>query len=236
MYEDQRILGIITARGGSKRIPGKNIKPLGGKPLIAWTIEAALASRYVDRCILSSEDEEIIHVASKHGCDVPFVRPAHLATDEATSSDVVLHALNALGEHYDYFVLLQPTSPFRTSEDIDNAVALCLDSGAPSVISVRGVRDKPEWMCALNKAGSLVFPFALPKDRIPPLYILNGAVYVVRVEGFLENSVFRVPETKVLPMPWERSVDIDTEEDWLLAEFLLHKRLNRARGRLERAL
>lgn len=148
-----------------------------------------------------------------------------LATDEATSSEVVLHALEALEERYDYFVLLQPTSPFRTSEDIDNAIALCVDSQAPSVISVREVREKPEWMCALNEAGNVSFPFPSPEGVISPLYILNGAVYVVHTGKFLKNHLFKVPETKVLPMPWERSIDIDTREDWLLAEFVLQNKL-----------
>jgi CMP-N-acetylneuraminic acid synthetase len=157
---------------------------------------------------------------------VPFVRPACLATDEATSSDVVLHALKALEERYDYFVLLQPTSPFRTFEDIDTAIALCIDSQAPSVVSVREVRERPEWMCALNKEGNLIFPFPSLEDTTSPLYILNGAVYVVHIGEFLKTHLFfKSSETRVFPMSWERSIDIDTQEDWLLAEFVLRNSL-----------
>src|SRR5690606_9725040 len=126
MFGDKKVLGLITARGGSKGIPRKNIKLLGGKPLIAWTIDAALKSRYIDRLILSSDDNEIISIAKSLNCDVPFVRPSELATEISSSMDVVLHALDHVGEFFDFLLLLQPTSPFRTSEDIDAIIESCI--------------------------------------------------------------------------------------------------------------
>src|SRR5262245_25182815 len=125
MIDAKRVLGLITARGGSKGVPRKNVRPLGGKPLLAWTIEAARNAPVIDRLILSSDDAEIIEVARAWGCEVPFVRPPELATDTADSVEVVRHALSTLGEDYDYVVLLQPTSPLRTGEDIENCVRLC---------------------------------------------------------------------------------------------------------------
>jgi len=218
-----RILGIIPARGGSKRIPGKNVKPLGGKPLIAWTVECALKSRYMDRLILSSEDDEIIKVALALGCEVPFVRPMHLATDEARSSDVVLHAIEEIGGGYDYLVLLQPTSPFRSWEDIDGAISLCVDSQAPSVVSVREARERPDWMCVLDPRGRMSFPYNRGGEPLRRVHILNGAVYVVNCRWFLDNMTFMSESTRAFEMPWWRSVDIDTMEDWLLAEFMLDR-------------
>lgn len=221
MYKGQSVLAVITARGGSKRLPRKNVRHLGTMPLIAWTIMAARESRFLDRFILSTDDAEIIQVAREYDCEVPFVRPDSLAEDSSTSADVLLHALDFLERKYDYAVLLQPTSPFRTGEDIDSAVELCVDSGAPSVVTVREVREKPEWMCALDEDGALRFPFGETKKQPSELYILNGAVYVVRSDWFVDNRAFLTPATKALQMPWDRSVDIDTMEDWLLAESIL---------------
>ncbi|WP_040825057.1 cytidylyltransferase domain-containing protein [Thermanaerovibrio velox] len=220
-----RVLGLIPARGGSKRIPGKNVKLLGGKPLIAWTIESAMRSRYIDRVILSSEDQEIIEVALKLGCEVPFVRPQHLATDEAKTSDVVMHALEEIGAGYDYLVLLQPTSPFRSSEDIDGSISLCIESRAPSVVSVREIRERPDWMCLLDDAGQVRCPLAECGEYAGRMYILNGAVYVVSCQWFLENGAFIADSTRAFKMPWWRSVDVDTMEDWLLAELILDRYL-----------
>ena len=128
MIGSRSILALIPARGGSKGVKRKNVREVGGKPLIAWTIEAAKASRYIDRLILSSEDRAIIDVATAHGCEAPFVRPAELATDEADAMAVVRHALSALPERYDYLLLLQPTSPMRTANDIDGAIELCINA------------------------------------------------------------------------------------------------------------
>jgi len=225
VYKGKSVVAIITARGGSKRLPGKNIRLLGSMPLIAWTISAARESRFLDRCILSSDDARIIQVAREFGCEVPFVRPESLAQDASTSADVLLHAMRSLDKSYDYAVLLQPTSPFRTGADIDAGIKLCVESGAPSVVSVREAREKPEWMCTLDGGeGRMRFPYTPCESQPGPLHILNGAVYVVRSDWFVKSAVFKTSETRTIIMPWERSIDIDTLEDWLLAEYVLEKK------------
>ena len=163
MYKGKSNLAVIIARGGSKGLPGKNLRALGGKPLIAWTIEAAARSRYLDRVVLSSDDAQIIAVARRWGCEVPFVRPAHLAADDVPAVDPLLHAAQFVGGA-DYVTLLQPTSPFRTSADIDGCIARCIDSGAPSCVTVAPVRKSPAWM------------FHLEADQLRP--VLGGSVDV----------------------------------------------------------
>lgn len=224
MYEDKRILAIIPARGGSKRIPGKNVKILGDKPLIAWTVEAARRSAYIDRLILSSDDNAIAKVALEHGCEVPFMRPESLATDTATSADVVLHALNFLGDDlFDYVILLQPTSPFRSCEDVDGAIKTCLSGGYSSLVSTRPVRENPSWMYSQEGEVLAFLSECLGDAASLRWQILNGAIYVFDVRWFLSNRAFMDEKTRLYPMPWERSVDIDTMEDWAWAEFLLDK-------------
>ncbi|NLM70942.1 MAG: acylneuraminate cytidylyltransferase family protein [Synergistaceae bacterium] len=230
MYKNKKSLAVITARGGSKRLPKKNVRLLGAMPLIAWTMTAALESRFLDRVILSSDDAEIIAVAREFGCEVPFVRPDSLAQDSSTSADVLLHAIGSLEDRYDYAVLLQPTSPFRMGDDIDAAVRLCVDSGAPSVVTVQEAREKPEWMCLLDERGRMRFPYAPSEGQPAKKYILNGAVYVVSTDWFERNRVFLTSETRAMGMSWERSVDIDTMEDWLLAEHILEKRTEKQLG------
>ncbi len=217
------ILAIVTARGGSKRLPGKNLRRLGGKPLISWTIEAAQSARSVSRTIVSSEDPEIIAAALATGAEVPFIRPQQLSTDSACSIDVVRHALDAVGEHYDMFVLLQPTSPLRTGEDIDQAIRLCRDRRAPTCVSVSPFQKPASW---LYDAG--------PDDIIRPALdaksaagednrtvIPNGAIYVAQTDWFRRNRALISPKTVGYVMPRERSVDIDDELDFILAETLL---------------
>lgn len=222
MYSNKKILAVIPARGGSKRLPGKNIMILGNKPLIAWTIEAAQKSGSIDRIILSSDDQEIISVAKEYGCEVPFVRPSYLASDGATSEDVLEHAITAIDQEYDYVVLLQPTSPFRTTGDIDTAVRMCIDNQAPSVESLIKVSENPEWMFCLNEDGTMTNACKEVIDS--EKYILNGAVYVIKTELFMKNKKIRYPESLSYIMPKERSVDIDTRDDFEYAEFLLLRR------------
>src|SRR5690349_12171236 len=146
MIQDKSILAIIPARGGSKSIPYKNLAPLVGKPLIAWTIEEAKKSKYIDRLILSSEDEQIIKTAKAYGCEAPFIRPAELSLDETPGIAPVLHALKEIKEHYDYILLLQPTSPLRTAEDIDKALEFALENGAAFCVSITVPDKSPYWM------------------------------------------------------------------------------------------
>lgn len=221
MYKDKKILAVIPARGGSKRLPGKNIKLLGDKPLIAWTIRAAQSSRLLDRIVLSSDDQEIILVAKEYGCEVPFVRPSELASDEASSEDMLEHAINTIDKKFDYAVLLQPTSPFRTSEDIDIAIRRCIDDEASSVVSLTEVSENPEWMFCLNKDGTMIKACSGIIDFVK--YILNGAVYVIDTKIFMQHRKIRNPDSMGFIMPLERSVDIDTQDDFVYAEFLLSR-------------
>lgn len=218
-----RVLALITARGGSKGLPRKNILLAAGKPLVAWTIDAAISAECVERVVLSSDDHEIMDAARSAGCDVPFCRPAHLATDVATSIDVVLHALDQL-PGFEYVVLLQPTSPLRTAEDIDAAFGLMIESGAPSCVSVCDVDQSPYWMYKVA-AGNKLERLLSGMDRVtrrqdlPPIYILNGAIYIANIDWLRVNKSFVGVETVAYLMPKERSLDIDTAQDFELFRF-----------------
>jgi CMP-N,N'-diacetyllegionaminic acid synthase len=225
VIDGKRVLAVITARGGSKGVPRKNVRMLGGRPLIAWTIAAAKAARSVDRTILSSEDAEIIGLAKQWDCDVPFTRPAELARDETAGIEPVLHALDALPEKYDYIVLLQPTSPLRTGGDIDGCIAHCHDNQAPACVSVTEPDKSPWWMYTVDGAGRM-HPL-LGRERfdrrqdLPQVYALNGAVYAAQCRWLKDTRTFVTAETVAYVMPRERSVDIDTELDLKICELLL---------------
>lgn len=225
MIDNKKILGLIPARGGSKGVPRKNIRILGQKPLIAWTIEAAINSKLLDRIILSSEDNEIIEVARAYGCEAPFVRPAELAADNSTALETVLHALQSLAEDYEYLVLLQPTSPLRTSEDIDGCIRMCHSHNAPSCAAVCQPRQSPYWMFSRNQEGYLV-PLLRAAQNIsrrqdlPTAYVVNGAVYVAKTSWLRNTMSFVTEETLAYEMPEERSIDLDTELDFKLAEII----------------
>jgi len=227
MIAGERVVALITARGGSKRLPGKNIRPLGGRPLIAWTVAAARAAAAVDRVVLSTDDAEIARAAE---CEAPFQRPAELASDGASSASVALHALDHLGEHFDWLVLLQPTSPLRAAADIDGCLELAIRTGAPSVVSVTEA-DKPfHYQFDLTEDGRLR-PIGggsvADATRRPAMgkafrpHVLNGAVYAVRAEHFRRTGRLFDDDSVAYVMPRERSVDIDTELDFLFAETLL---------------
>ena len=214
---------MIPARGGSKGVPRKNIRLLAGKPLVTWTIEQAAQSRYIDRVIVSSEDEEICQVAKQSGAEVPFVRPMELASDTASGVDVLCHAVENAGADYDYVVLLQPTSPLRESTDIDAAIECCVSRTAKSVVSVAEATKSPYWMYQVQEGGKLT-PFvenaASNRQQLPQSYALNGAVYVLEVAALLESRKILDEQTLGYVMPEERSYDIDTETDFLICEFL----------------
>jgi CMP-N,N'-diacetyllegionaminic acid synthase len=224
VHNGQRILGLITARGGSRRIARKNIKPLGGKPLIWWTIQAARQSTYLDRLVLSSEDDEIIGLSREFGCEAPFVRPAMLARDETPSIDVVLHALDELPEAYDYLLLLQPTSPFRTAVHIDSIIDQCLGSNAEAMTSVAKARKHPYLFFRLR--GDQLEPLCqddqgLARQEWPAAYEHNGALYLARVSFLRKTRSFSAPGARAFEMTGAANLDLDEEEDWEYAEYLL---------------
>ena len=228
-------LGLITARGGSKGIPGKNVAPLAGKPLIAWTIEAALHSRCLSRVIVSTDDREIAEVSKKFGAEVPFMRPGELSGDDSPHMAVVLHAIQWLedGEGWspDYVVLLQPTSPFRTAEDIDAAAGVALDRNADSVISVNEAPSHPYKVNRLTDRGTLVSFLEPPKgylrrQTMPEALFENGAVYMARREVLLKEKRWYTENTYPFVMPEERSLDIDSPWDLELAGLILQQGRN----------
>ena len=228
MIEGKKVLAVIPARGGSKALPRKNLRMAGGKPLLAWTVEEAKKSKFIDRLILSSEDEEIIGVAGSLGCEVPFVRPAELAKDEVSALETVLHAIKEL-PGYDYAVLLQPPIPLRTVEDIDGCLEQCLRHDANACVSVVVPDKSPYWMFTLDHNRRLVpliktAETGLQRQDLPEVYLLNGAVYVAKTDWLIEHKTFITRETLAYPMPKERSLDIDTEEDLNYFEFLLKAR------------
>jgi CMP-N,N'-diacetyllegionaminic acid synthase len=225
-----QVIALITARGGSKSIPRKNIKMLAGKPLIAWTIEAALQSRKVDRVLISTDDDEIAKVAQSLGVEVPFLRPSELAQDDSSHIAVVLHALEMLREgicfEEDSLLLLQPTSPCRTSDDIDNAVALGERVSADAVIGVTAVENHPYLTKRIREDGTLEdfmtsdIPY-LRRQDLPPAYGINGALYLNRCRSLLAEKTFTPRRTHPYIMLPEHSLDVDTEWDFHLAELVL---------------
>jgi len=219
---------LIPARGGSKGIPRKNIKPIAGKPLIVWTIEAALRSSLLDAVIVSTDDVEIAEVARLAGAQVPFMRPAELAQDDTPGLDPVLHALDQLPQ-YDSVLLLQPTSPLRTTQDIDACLCLASDRGAHSVVSVTEPDAHPNWTYRLTEARTLE-PFVLEpliarRQDLPAVVTLNGAMYYALAQWLRRTRRLVGPETLAYTMARERSIDLDTPLDWMLAESLLKEQL-----------
>ena len=218
-----RVLGLIPARGGSKSIPRKNLVDLGGVPLIQWTIQAALGSN-LGRVVVSTDDDEIAEISKSLGAEVPFKRPAELSSDQTLSIDVVLHALDVLEEDFDAVMMLQPTSPFRTSIDIEGAIKII--DGASSVISVVPVEGTHPARMKFVEDGVLIDPpFAetienMPRQELRPMYIRNGAIYLTRISD-LRHRTFKGALSRALIMPKERSINIDTGFDLALARVAL---------------
>jgi N-acylneuraminate cytidylyltransferase len=225
MISGRTVLAVIAARGRSKGLPGKNLADIGGKPTVAWSVAAGKNARRVDRLIISSDNRAIIAMARKAGCEVPFVRPARLATDTASIHDVLLHTLDALPQRFDYIVLLQATSPLRTGGDVDACIRLCHETGAP-VISVTCAAKPPHWAFSLDRRARLrpllrIGRAGGRRQSFAAAYIPNGAVYVAPVARFRRDKTFLAPDTRGYVMPPERSVDIDTKMDLLLARALI---------------
>lgn len=219
-----RILGLIPARGGSKGIPRKNVRDIAGRPLIAWTIESALRSRYLTSVVVSTDDEEIAAVAKLYGAEIPFMRPSKLAMDDSPTIAVVRHALEVL-RNFDAVVLLQPTSPLRSAEDIDACVDLARAASANAVVSVSEAESHPAWTFKLDSQNRLQ-PIGSDgaisrRQELPVAYSLNGAVYFMSTEWLPKVNVLWDRETIAYVMPRERSIDVDTQLDWRIAEMLL---------------
>ena len=230
MIKDKRVIAVIPARGGSKSVPQKNIKLLAGKPLIAWSIEAARATPEIDRIIVSTDDEKIASVAREYGAEV-YERPAHLATDQALVIDALRDLIRRLhdeGEASEIIVLLEPTCPLRSPEDIRESLML-LGGGLDSVATFKEAELNPHraWRIDQNRPEVFV-PGAvpwLPRQKLPKAYQLNGAVYAFVGNGLWQDGVALLfGNTGAVIMPKERSVDIDDEVDFEIVETLLRRR------------
>ena len=232
---DPKILAVIPARGGSKGVPRKNIYLVAGKPLIAYTLEAALAVRHrLHRLIVSTDDAEIAKVARRYGVDVPFMRPADLAGDGVPMFPVLQHAVRTVeamdNVHLDWVLLLQPTAPFRTPQDIESALDLATGGGCDSVISVVQVfAVHPKLMKRIEN--DRLLPFCIEEqegtrrqDYQPPAYMRNGAIYLTRRAVLMEQNSIWGQVIRPYIMPEERSVSIDSEMDMKLAELMLAER------------
>ncbi len=225
------VLAIIPARGGSKGLPKKNIKPLGDKPLIAWSIDAAKESKKITKTIVSSDSDEIIKIAKQFGAEIPFKRPDDLASDTASTKDVLIHALNfykSKNIYFDFLVLLQPTSPFRDSKMIDEMIDEMIEKDVDMVVSVKETSANPYYVLfEENNKGFLTKSknanFTRRQD-CPTVYEYNGSVYVIKIESLLKYNSLSFPKTIKYVMDNYHSVDIDNQFDFDFAEFLLNRR------------
>lgn len=226
-----KILAIIPARGGSKRLPRKNILPLNNKPLIAWSIDAAQKSKYISDILVSTDNQEIADIAKTYGAWVPFLRPKTLSSDTSGSYEVVEHAINfckKLNKTYDFVLLLQPTSPLRCAEDIDAAVDFLISKSADAVTTVCKAEHSPIWANTLPDSLNMdQFENEEYKDirsqDLPRYYRLNGAIYLVKTERLLAERSFSLSKnTFAYVMTQERSIDIDTKLDFCIAETIIN--------------
>jgi N-acylneuraminate cytidylyltransferase/CMP-N,N'-diacetyllegionaminic acid synthase len=235
MFKGKKILALIPARGGSKGLPGKNKKALCGKPLIAWTIAAAKKSGYIDDIIVSTDDFYIAKIAKKYGARVPFMRPAKFATDAAPAIAVMINTREWLKKHkenYDIIVYLQPTSPLRVADDIDNGIKLFFEKNSNSVVSVCK-SAKPKYLINNLPANGNMKNFLTSsnanknRQQHKDTFEINGALYIAFFDYICSKKSWYGSKTFAYLMPRSRSIDIDTELDFRIAEFILENGLNK---------
>ena len=234
MIDGKRVLSVVTARGGSKGLPGKNMRQFGGKPLITWSIEQGLACDLVDSVVVSTDSPAIADVAARCGARVPFLRPAHLAGDTASNIDVLLHAidhLESLGERYEYVVLLEPTSPLRDVSDISGALTLLADGAAESVVGVaRAESAHPAFLMRIEDgllqpmSGSQ--PTGLRRQELTEEYFyIEGSVYASRVSSLRARKSFYHERTSPWIVDRYKAIEIDELSDFVAAQALLNAKL-----------
>lgn len=225
-----KILYLIPARAGSKGLPGKNIKFLGGKSLISYSINFAMKNiKDEDEICISTDDLNVIKIADNLGIDVPFLRPKELSSDTATTYDVIMHALDYYekgGKTFDCVLLLQPTSPFRNQEDFENLI-LTYNDDLDMVVSVKSSKENPYFtlfeedeLGLLNKSKKGDFQ---RRQDCPKVFAYNGSMYLMKVAALKSKTISEFKKIKKIVMPEERSIDIDTMADWIMAEFYLDK-------------
>lgn len=234
MYEGKSILAIIPARGGSKGIPRKNIKSLAGKPLIAWSIESGRESKYIDRIIVSTEDEEIRDISLDYGAEVPFLRPKELAQDNTSSVDTIVDVIMKIKDienlEYDFILLLQPTSPLREVKHIDESIELLINNSDKydAVISVTELEHPVFWNRKIDDSKRLINFMEYDKSKkyrrqdFKKTFRLNGAIYLIKVDVFLNCMSFETKSTLAYEMDRKSSIDIDCIEDMELAEYYMN--------------
>jgi CMP-N-acetylneuraminic acid synthetase len=228
------VVALITARGGSKRLPRKNVLPVAGKPLLAWSIEAALGAPSIRRVIVSTDDQEIAAAAREYGAEIPFLRPSELAGDTSPHIDVVLHAarwLEQAGDCPEYLLVLQPTSPLRSAEDIEGIIEFAGSRAARGAVSLRPAVDHP-MLCRRIDDHRRLQHFIEPPvgyvrtQDLPPAYSINGALYLIRTAALFAEKQLILPDSVGYVMPPERSLDVDDAWDLRLADILLRARID----------
>ncbi|HDZ33955.1 MAG TPA: acylneuraminate cytidylyltransferase family protein [Pseudoalteromonas sp.] len=225
MIDNKKVLAIIPARGGSKRLPRKNILPLIGKPLIAWTIEAGLGCKYIDKVIVSSDDDEILKISQNFGADI-IKRPEKLASDTSSSFDALKHTIESI-DRYDYIILLQATSPLRHYKHIDEAIELLIEKNANAIVSVCEMDHSPLWSNKIDKNLSMqgfLREEVLNKrsQDLEKYYRLNGAIYICEVKKLLQQESFFLKENiYAYKMDRKSSIDIDEDIDFKIASLLI---------------
>lgn len=240
MYKGKKILGLIPARGGSKGLVGKNTIDIAGKPLIAWTIECAKLSHYLDDIVVSTDDTHIANVCKEYNTRVPFVRPSHLASDTASSADVVIHAIDWLKENkeeFGYICLLEPTSPLREPHDIDTAIQQLIESpDAEAIVGVSLLESgHPEFNVKIDdqgyisRYGSDTKIRALRRQDLEPVYFFEGTIYISQISAFKEKKVFYHDKTLGYVVPRHKSIEIDDRFDLIMATALLEDRIKKAK-------
>jgi CMP-N,N'-diacetyllegionaminic acid synthase len=234
MYKNKKIVALIPARGGSKGLARKNVKLLLGKPLIAWTIEASKKSKYLDRIIVSTEDNQIARVAKDNGAEIPFIRPKKFARDDSPMSDVIVHAIQWLKkrkQQFNYLALLQPTSPLREAADIDRCIERLINSTmAKSIVSLAKFEEKhPEFNVIIDKKtglikrldGSTVFFENIRRQDLSDVYFFTGSMYISEVKTYMAKKTFFHDATLAYIEPRSKSIDINELTDFICAEALL---------------
>jgi CMP-N,N'-diacetyllegionaminic acid synthase len=231
MYKNKTFLAIIPARGGSKGLPGKNIKELHGKPLIAWSIEEGFKSKYLDEIIVSTDSQEIAEIAKSYGANIPFLRPDNLAVDTSATFHVLKHAINfykkELNKEFDYIVLLEPTSPLRTVEDIDKAIINLFDSTADSIVGISKTEDQNPAFLVNKDSKNFIQGYenkdmtVLRRQDIKDVYFFEGTIYVSKTAVLLEKETFYHKGTIGFELPKYKALEIDDIDDFIMVEAIM---------------
>lgn len=234
MINGKRVLAIIPARGGSKGLPGKNIRPLNGRPLIAWPITTALNSQYIDRVVVSTDDSDIASIALKYGADVPFMRPKEFAQDSSPSSQAIIHAITFCNEAdggYDYIVLLEPTSPLTESIDIDKALESLVQSKGLAIVGASKVDASHPAYCTIIGEDGFLRPYnrdsflkPIRRQELDDLYFFEGTLYISDINHYLKTETFYHDRTLPYIVPSWKAIEIDTLLDFLKVETILNNK------------